>query len=178
MADDLVQSKLALAARLVALRSEIYGERGGPEMARRLNIPVRTWYNYEKGITIPAEIILRVIKLTGVEAAWLLDGTGSMVADPRSRSEESAGEASPPEQVVGTLLRTALHLLEQSGSGRSRSASPYPSPGPSYGSHAAIAIPPAVPLQPPQRGALDGRWSDDNVTAHADGDRTSRRRQA
>ena len=40
----LVRARLDLAARLVALRSELFGERGGPEMARRLGIPVRTWY--------------------------------------------------------------------------------------------------------------------------------------
>ena len=44
-----VRAKLALAERLGILRSELFGDRGGPEMARRLGIPVRTWYNYEAG---------------------------------------------------------------------------------------------------------------------------------
>src|ERR1700722_9411644 len=69
-----VRAKLALAERLAALRSELFGDRGGPEMARRLGIPVRTWYNYEGGVTVPAEVILKIIELTSVEAGWLLHG--------------------------------------------------------------------------------------------------------
>ena len=69
-----VRAKLALAERLAALRSELYGDRGGPEMARRLGIPVRTWYNYEGGVTVPAEVILKIIELTagrgGLALAW------------------------------------------------------------------------------------------------------------
>ena len=45
-----LRAKLALAERLSTLRLELFGERGGPEMARRLGIPVRTWYNYEGGV--------------------------------------------------------------------------------------------------------------------------------
>ena len=44
-----LRAKLALAERLSSLRLELFGDRGGPEMARRLGIPVRTWYNYEGG---------------------------------------------------------------------------------------------------------------------------------
>ena len=54
-ARELVRAKLALAKRLVALRSELYGNRGAPELARLIGIPCRTWYNYEKGVTVPAE---------------------------------------------------------------------------------------------------------------------------
>ena len=43
---------------------EFYGDRGGPDLARTLGIPVRTWYNYENGVTVPAEIILRIVELT------------------------------------------------------------------------------------------------------------------
>ena len=72
-----VRAKLALAERLANLRSELFGERGGPEMARRLGIPVRTWYNYEAGVTVPAEVILKIIELTSIEPSWLLHGKGS-----------------------------------------------------------------------------------------------------
>ena len=44
-----LRAKLTLAERLSSLRLELFGDRGGPEMARRLGIPVRTWYNYEGG---------------------------------------------------------------------------------------------------------------------------------
>jgi steroid delta-isomerase-like uncharacterized protein len=35
-----------LADRLKEIREELFGEHGGPEMARRLGLSARTWYNY------------------------------------------------------------------------------------------------------------------------------------
>src|SRR5437764_1674464 len=105
-----VRAKYSLAERLSALRAELYGERGGPELARQLGLPVRTWYNYESGVTVPAEVILKIIELTNVEPMWLLHGQGPKyrAAGPERR-ESPAGS----EDSVGTLLRKALHLLEQ-----------------------------------------------------------------
>ena len=45
-------------------------------MARRLNLPGRTWDNYEAGTIVPAEVLLRFIKVTGVNPMWLLQGKG------------------------------------------------------------------------------------------------------
>jgi hypothetical protein len=168
-AQELVRSKLAIAERLVALRSELYGERGGPELARRLNIPVRTWYNYERGITVPAEIILRIIKLTSVEAEWLLDGNGPKFAKPPA---ESAETASPPENVIGTLLRTALHLLENSQSTRPRPGGASVVSESANGSPAVNGVP---ALSQNQSMAHDGPWSEKSVTARDDNARPSRR---
>ncbi len=105
-----VRAKLALAERLAALRSELYGDRGGPEMARRLGIPVRTWYNYEGGVTVPAEVILKIIELTSVEAGWLLHGEGPKFRHGRSERGPSGAASSV---TIGALLRTALELLEK-----------------------------------------------------------------
>src|SRR5271168_5428305 len=98
-----VRAKLALAERLTALRSELFGERGGPEMARRLGIPVRTWYNYEGGVTVPAEVVLKIIELTAVEAGWLLHGE-----EPKFRHSlaERGQLGAQPTLTVGALLRT------------------------------------------------------------------------
>lgn len=63
-----------IAARLRELRIERFGEHGGPAMARELNLPVRTWYNYETGVTVPAEVLLEVIERTGARPPWLLKG--------------------------------------------------------------------------------------------------------
>src|SRR5271167_3213210 len=113
-----VRAKLALAERLAQLRSELYGDRGGPEMARRLGIPVRTWYNYEGGVTVPAEVILKIIELTAVEATWLLHGEG-----PKFRHQQTDGRDLGNQPVtVGALLRTALQMLE-------RDESKWPKPG-------------------------------------------------
>jgi hypothetical protein len=115
--EKVVRAKLALAGRLLALRSELFGERGGPEMARRLGIPVRTWYNYEAGVTVPADIILKILKLTSVEVDWLLEGQGPRFRPVRA---ETGATTSHPRETVGTLLRTALHLLENSEATGSR----------------------------------------------------------
>jgi phage repressor protein C with HTH and peptisase S24 domain len=104
-----VRAKLALAERLTALRSELFGDRGGPEMARRLGIPVRTWYNYEGGVTVPAEVVLKIIELTAVEASWLLHGEGPKFRHVRT-DRRDPGKS--PAVTIGALLRTALQLLE------------------------------------------------------------------
>ena len=56
-----------------------------PTWPGTLGIPVRTWYNYENGVTVPAEIILRIVELTAVEPVWLLRGEG-----PKFRADQSA----------------------------------------------------------------------------------------
>ena len=108
-----VRAKMALAERLAALRLELYGDRGGPEMARRLGIPVRTWYNYEGGVTVPAEVILKIIELTAVEAGWLLHGEEPKFRNQLTERGERGGQ---PAVTVGALLRTALQLLEKNES--------------------------------------------------------------
>jgi phage repressor protein C with HTH and peptisase S24 domain len=117
---DSVQAKFALAERLRLLRSELYGERGGPELARRLGLPIRTWYNYESGVTIPAEVVLKIIELTSVEPMWLLHGQGPKF---RTAGSERAESLRGGNVSVGGLLRTALQILENSESAR-RSATP------------------------------------------------------
>jgi hypothetical protein len=69
-------SSWQLAERLRTIRVELYGERSLVEMAHRIGLPVRTWQNYEAGVTVPAEVLLRFVELTGVEPAWLLHGRG------------------------------------------------------------------------------------------------------
>jgi SOS-response transcriptional repressor LexA len=105
-----VRAKYALAERLSMLRAELFGDRGGPELARQLGLPVRTWYNYESGVTVPAEVILKIIELTSVEPMWLLHGKGPKFRTPTSdRRDTLVG----PGVSVGALLRTALQMLEQ-----------------------------------------------------------------
>lgn len=107
---DSARAKFALAERLKSLRSELYGERGGPELARQLGLPVRTWYNYESGVTVPAEVILKIIELTSVEPIWLLHGGGEKF---RTVGADVPDVATGPGVSVGSLLRKALHMLEQ-----------------------------------------------------------------
>ena len=118
---DSVQAKYSLAERLRMLRSELYGERGGPELARRLGLPIRTWYNYESGVTVPAEVVLKIIELTSVEPMWLLHGQGAKFRAPGSGRQESLMGSGIS---VGVLLRTALQMLESDETAR-RASPPF-----------------------------------------------------
>ena len=98
--------KSVISHRLREIRQELFGEHGGPELARRLNLPARTWYNYETGVTVPAEVLLAFIDQTGVSPIWLLTGEG-----PRYRQgveDEVLSDLSPQE-----LIRRGLEKLEQ-----------------------------------------------------------------
>jgi SOS-response transcriptional repressor LexA len=101
-----VSIKNQLSARLRQVRQEIFGDHGGPELARRLHLPARTWYNYETGVTVPAEVLLGFMEETGVNSTWLLTGGG-----PRYRQnvEDQILSDLTPEQ----LIRRGLEKLEQ-----------------------------------------------------------------
>ncbi len=117
-APDAVRIKNGLSERLRTLRTEFYGERGGPDQARELGIPVRTWYNYENGVTVPAEIILRVVELTSVEPIWLLRGEGSKFRNPPRSGYRSLDDSSLAQTPVKDLLRIALDRLEDTHQNR------------------------------------------------------------
>src|ERR1700730_3552605 len=76
---QLVRAKWQLADRIRMIRTELYGERGLAELAKQIGVPVRTWYSYETGVTVPAEVLLRFIELTHVEPLWLLHGQGNKI---------------------------------------------------------------------------------------------------
>jgi transcriptional regulator with XRE-family HTH domain len=150
-----VDEKYRLSERLRQIRVELYGERGGSEMARRLGLPVRTWYNYESGVTVPAEVLLRFMELTSAEPLWLLHGEG-----PRYR--ERPGTARPDTaQSVRDLLRIALHRLEQ------RDPSPQSVP-PRGGGGAGVDLPDVVLLPVEAEAAPGSAASPEYVAARRD----------
>lgn len=65
-----------LASRLRLIREERFGSQGGPELARRLNLPARTWHNYEQGVVIPGTVLIAFLLETDAEPAWLASGEG------------------------------------------------------------------------------------------------------
>ena len=87
-----VNVKASLSRRLREIRQEIFGDHGGPELARRLGLPARTWYNYETGVTVPAEVLLGFIEQTGANPIWLLTGEGSRVSPHYRRAAAFAVE--------------------------------------------------------------------------------------
>src|SRR3954471_10642350 len=74
----------AFAGRLREVREEAFGA-DVESLARGLGIPVRTWMNYEDGVTLPAETLLAFIEETGAHPHWLLTGQGETsirIGDP------------------------------------------------------------------------------------------------
>jgi hypothetical protein len=65
-----------LAERLREVREDLYGEHGSQFMADAFNVPLQTWLNYEFGVMVPTEIVLKVQVLASVSARWLLTGEG------------------------------------------------------------------------------------------------------
>ncbi len=66
-----------LARRVREIRADFFGAHGGPLLADALQLPFRTWMNYEAGCTIPAQVILRFIEVTDAHPHWLLSGEGA-----------------------------------------------------------------------------------------------------
>jgi hypothetical protein len=99
--------KASLSRRLREIRQELFGEHGGPELARRLGLPARTWYNYETGVTVPAEVLLGFIEQTGASPNWLFSGEGPKYHQPGDSILLS--ELTPVD-----LIRRGLEKLEQS----------------------------------------------------------------
>ena len=101
-----VNVKAQISNRLREVRQEIFGEHGGPELARRLTLPARTWYNYETGVTVPAEVLLGFIDQTGANPIWLLSGKGP-------RFENHGPGPTLDEMSPQQLIRRSLEKLEQ-----------------------------------------------------------------
>jgi hypothetical protein len=65
-----------LSLRVRQIRRERFGDDGVSALSRALEIPARTWLNYESGVTIPAVVMLQFIEVTGTDPHWLLTGEG------------------------------------------------------------------------------------------------------
>jgi hypothetical protein len=74
--DGVKQRQAGLAQRVREVRDDLYGPYGAQFLADDLGLPLETWANYERGVTIPAEVILMLIHATGVCPHWLLTGRG------------------------------------------------------------------------------------------------------
>jgi hypothetical protein len=67
---------LELALRLREMREELYGEYGSQFLADALGVRVETWLNYESGVSMPADVVLKLIDVARVSPHWLLTGEG------------------------------------------------------------------------------------------------------
>jgi DNA-binding transcriptional regulator YiaG len=69
-----------LARRLREIRQDLYGEIGIEVLARAANVPTATWHNYEQGVTMPANVLLDFLEVTGTDPHWLLTGEGERLS--------------------------------------------------------------------------------------------------
>ena len=82
-----------LARRLREVRRDLFGEQGGEMLAESLQLPMRTWRNYEAGVSVPASLLLRFVEVTGVSPHWLLTGQGPKYSAYRAGAGEDRGTA-------------------------------------------------------------------------------------
>ncbi len=67
-----MNKKMLLARRLREIRLALYGEDGVDILARALHVPPQTWCNYERGVTMPAEVLIGFLEVTGADVQSLL----------------------------------------------------------------------------------------------------------
>jgi hypothetical protein len=68
----------SLADRLREVRIELFGdaEAGIFLLVGALGLPTATWRNFENGVGLHADVLLKFIELTKVSPHWLLTGEG------------------------------------------------------------------------------------------------------
>jgi Bacteriophage CI repressor helix-turn-helix domain len=76
-----MKRKRLLACRVREIRNYLYGENGLDALAQALGVPTQTWLNYERGITMPAEVLLNFLEATGVDPHWLSTGEGERLKE-------------------------------------------------------------------------------------------------
>lgn len=150
-----INAKASLSRRLREIRQESFGEHGGPELARRLNLPARTWYNYETGVTVPAEVLLSFIEQTSANPTWLLSGEGEKYR--RSKDDRLISELTPVE-----LIRRGLEELERSA-GEIVVVAPESLPSPEASEFVAIGL---YPLSEIAKPVLDPARAEGHVLAY------------
>lgn len=114
-APDAIRTKWQLADRLRTIRVEQFGEHGLATFAQLLDVPVRTWYSYEAGVTVPAEVLLKFVQLTSVEPGWLLHGR-----EPKYHSPTRVNRVQP-EWSLESEASSSLEETMSVGAGRGES---------------------------------------------------------
>jgi Peptidase S24-like len=152
-----VNVKASISRRLREVRQELFGEHGGPELARRLDLPARTWYNYETGVTVPAEVLLSFIDQTGANPYWLLSGEGE-----RYRREADLSTLSDLSPIQ--LIRRGLEKLEQQPS-EVIVVSPENLPGDSKSDFVAVSL---IPLANLEARSIDHSSIQGHILAYRD----------
>jgi hypothetical protein len=75
MHSERTRQLISIGERVRTVRLERFGD-DVEVLAEAMELPPRTWLNYERGVTMPAEIMLRFLVMTGTDPEWLLTGKG------------------------------------------------------------------------------------------------------
>jgi hypothetical protein len=79
-----------LPERLREIRLDRFGEHGIARLSAAMEIPARTWENFEAGVQVSGWALLKFIEICGVDPHWLLTGEGERYRDrsevPHQRS--------------------------------------------------------------------------------------------
>jgi hypothetical protein len=103
------------------IRMEMFGVHGAPELAEQMGLAQRTWADYENGTTIPAEVMLLFLEVTGCCPRWLLTGEGPRYPEDmreidgeenRMRVENMSGENSM-SGLVRAIMPTGSSSSEE-----------------------------------------------------------------
>lgn len=73
---------MGICERIAQIRVELAGERGKAAFARKLEISPTTYQSYERGRVPPADVLVRIADLAGVDLRWLLTGHNSTTTSP------------------------------------------------------------------------------------------------
>ena len=107
---EMRRPRVAFIDRIVEVRRDLFGDEGIPAIADALHLPHRTWMNYEKGVVMPAPVLLCFLDLTSVEPHWLLTGRGPKYqgAEPGRGSDSSTeprtGDDRTPRRSTGSEI--------------------------------------------------------------------------
>ncbi|WZO96151.1 S24 family peptidase [Isosphaeraceae bacterium EP7] len=151
-----INVKASISRRLREIRQEMFGEHGGPELARRLNLPARTWYNYETGVTVPAEVLLGFIEQTSTNPLWLLSGEGAKFHS--GVEDQVLSDLTPVE-----LIRKGLEKLEQAKPNDLVLVAADDLPGEAMSDFVAVGL---YPIQRMAEGAFDPSLIEGHVLAY------------
>ena len=102
-----VSVKASLSRRLRDIRQELFGDHGGPELARRLNLPARTM-SPDQGDGAGRGVARLHRPHRALGPLWLLSGEGPSRTRERPGGSSVLADLSPIE-----LIRRGLEKLEQ-----------------------------------------------------------------
>ena len=107
-----------LNRRLVMLREVFAGKRGQRRFAQLVGIKQQSISNYERGSVPSANVLTKIVLVTGVSAEWLLTGRGPMFSDTARKEAKGKKSAEPAwvdengQAVTAAMLAEILDVSE------------------------------------------------------------------